>query len=204
MPSAFRCCAGAGTGLAPGLCLNRDSSAGDRAGGMAFALAQSRAEFKAKPTRVESAPEAVEMRTVIMCAAKACRGPVSTLELVGPAITHMPECTALALSCTIAKRSAAPHAKPSERPAAYSLSPARSPSSSQAPNPGSGDGNRAPHYQLGNWTEIMRADAADQPTGLTLSVCDWPHAILANCTAPHVARDGSRPVRAGSGLAFDF
>ncbi len=55
---------------------------------MAFALAQSRADLKAKPTRVEPATEPVEVRTVIMCAANACWGPVSTLELVGPAVTH--------------------------------------------------------------------------------------------------------------------
>jgi hypothetical protein len=52
---------------------------------------------------------------------------------------------------------------------------------------------------------IMPASVADQATWLVWSDRDWPSSALANCTPMarlHLAGDGPRPVRAGSGLAL--
>lgn len=62
--------------------------AGDRARGMAFALAQRGAEFKAEPSRVEPAPESQHVRAIVVHAAQADRGTVSLLELVRPGVAH--------------------------------------------------------------------------------------------------------------------
>lgn len=55
---------------------------------MTFALAQSSAELHAQSAWVEAAAKAEHVRAVIMRAADASRGAVSTLKLIGPAVTH--------------------------------------------------------------------------------------------------------------------
>ena len=59
------------------------------------------------------------------------------------------------------------------------------------------------HYQLGNG-QIMPADVADQPSGLTLSIRDWLHATLANCTLIARCRtlQGMARVRSGQAAAW--
>ena len=80
----------------PGPEWNCHSVAGDRAGGMACALAQRRAELKAKPPRVEPAPYAAEVGAVVVSAANASLGSVNGLELIRPRVAHSRESIALA------------------------------------------------------------------------------------------------------------
>jgi hypothetical protein len=49
----------------------------------------------------------------------------------------------------------------------------------------------------------MPADVADQPSGLTLSIRDWLHATLANCTLIARCRtlQGMARVRSGQAAA---
>ena len=61
---------------------------------MAFALAQHRAALKAKPPWFEPASYAAQVRTALVCAANASRGPQTVLEVILPAVAHGRESTA--------------------------------------------------------------------------------------------------------------
>src|ERR1700733_10107062 len=65
---------------------------------------------------------------------------------------------------------------------------------------GAGDENRTRTISLGIG-QIMPADVADQPSGLTLSIRDWLHATLANCTLIARCRTLQGMARARSGQA---
>jgi hypothetical protein len=80
----------AGARLAPDPFQDRVPFTGQEAGGMTVALAEQSASFKAEAAQIEPAAVAVYMRTVLMLAENASRGPV----VIRPGVWHDHHCTA--------------------------------------------------------------------------------------------------------------
>lgn len=66
---------------------------------MAVALAQQRARLKAEAPQAEPAAVAVQMRTVLMRAENASRGPF----VIRPGVWHARHCTAVTDACAMAE-----------------------------------------------------------------------------------------------------